>query len=199
MSRRGGLNLPYDELLMLLKKGFTLIELIMVMAIIGILAGSGAWLMANTIKNSVFIPNQLNMDKLVKDALDIMVEGDSQAKGLRFSRIITAISATRVDFINGDGDTVYFRLDTVGNKLYRSINGAAEVVLPYYSNVAGITLAGKSGTLFTYYDSTNAVTATAVNVRKIKIILIAKTGTGLYNDWQGSSEQATSVTVDKMQ
>ncbi len=181
------------------KKAFTLIEILMVIAIIGILAGSGAWLMANTIKNSVFIPNQLNMDKLAKDALDIMVEGDSQAQGLRFSRAITAIAANRVDFIDGGSKTVYFRLDTTTSKLYRSINGAVEVALPYYSGLAGIAIAGKAGTLFTYYDSNDAVTAVLANVRRIQMILIAKTGSGLYNDWQGSSEQATSIAVNKLQ
>jgi len=180
-------------------KGFTLIELIMVMAIIGILAGAGAWMMAYTVKNSVFIPNQLNMDKLATDALNIMIDGDSQAKGLRFSRVITAITANRVDFVNQDVQTIYYRLDTGTNKLYRSINAAGETAIPYYSSVTGISLSGKSGTLFTYYDSADAVTATAANVRRIQMILVAKIGTGLYNDWQGSSEQATSIAVDRLQ
>ena len=184
---------------MIPRRSFTLIELLMIIAIIGILAGSGAWLMSNTIKNSVFIPNQLNMDKLTKDALDIMIEGDNQAQGLRFSRIITAITANRIDFVDGGGKTVYFRLDTVGNKLYRSINGAAEVALPYYSGLAGIAITGKAGALFTYYDSADAVTAVPANVRRIQMILIAKTGTGSYNDWEGNSEQATSINVEKLQ
>lgn len=184
---------------MKIKRGFTLIELIMVLSIIGILAGAGAWIMAYTVKNSVFIPNQLGMDKLATDALNIMVEGDAQAKGLRFSRAITAINANRVDFIDGDGKTVYFRLDTGTNKLYRSINGSAEQALPAYSSAAGLNLSGKSGALFSFYDATGAVTATAANVRRIQIILIAKSGTGLYNDWQGQSEQATSVQVNKLQ
>jgi len=181
------------------KRGFTFIEIIMVIAIIGILAGAGAWLMAYTVKNSVFIPNQLNMDKLVKEALDIMIEGDKQAQGLRFSRVITTANANQVNFINGAGTAVYFRLDTGTSKLYRSINGAAEVAIPTYSGTAGITMNGKSGTLFTYYDSTNTITSTAANVRRIQMILIAKTGTGLYNDWEGSSEQATSINVEKLQ
>jgi len=184
---------------MLLKKAFTLIELLMVMAIIGILAGSGAWLMSNTIKNSVFIPNQLNMDKLGKDALDIMVEGDSQAQGLRFSRAITAIAVNRVDFVDGASRIVYFRWDTAANKLYRSISGGAEVALPYYSGLAGIAISGKTGTLFTYYDSADALTAIPANVRRIGIILIVKSGTGLYNDWEGLSEQTTSISVEKLQ
>lgn len=180
-------------------KGFTLIEAVMLILIIGVLAGAGAGIMAYTVKNSVFIPSQLNMDKLAHDALNIMIDGDSQAKGLRFSRGITAITANRVDFVNQDLQSIYYRWDTGTNKLYRSINAAAEASLPYYSNVAGISLSGKSGSLFTYYDLADDLTATADNVRRIRMIIIAKTGTGLYNDWEGSSEQATSIAVDRLQ
>ena len=176
-----------------------MIELIMVIAIIGVLAGAGAWIMAYTVKNSVFIPNQLNMDKLANDALDIMIDGDAQAKGLRFSRVITAIAANQVDFTNQDSVAMRYRLDTNTNKLYRKIGAAAETNLPYYSSAASIALSGQSNVLFTYYDSAQAVTATAANVRRIRIILIAKTGTGLYNDWQGQSEQASSVSIGRLQ
>lgn len=181
------------------KRGFTFIELIMVIAIIGILAGAGAWIMAYTVKNAVFIPNQLGVDKLLSDALNVMVEGDSQAKGLRFSRAITAINANRVDFFDGDGKTVYFRLDTGANKLYRSINGAAEQAVPVYSSAPGLSLSGKNGALFSYYDANGAPTAAETNVRRINMILVAKTGSGLYNDWQGQSEQTSSVAVKRLQ
>jgi len=184
---------------MMLKKGFTLVELIMVIAVIAVLAASSSWIMAYTVKNSVFIPNQLGMDKLAKDALDIMIDGDAQAKGLRFSRIITALAANRVDFIDGDGKTVYFRLDSGTNKLYRSINGGVEANIPSYSSLSGLNLSGKSGSLFTYYDLANAVTANPAGVRRILMILIAKSGTGLYNDWEGQSEQASSVAFNKLQ
>lgn len=182
-----------------LSGGFTLIELLMVIAIIGVLAGAGSWIMAYTVKNSVFIPNQMGMDKLANDALNIMIEGDGQAHGLRFSRIITNISATRVDFINQDAHAVYYRWDNAANKLYRSINGGVEANIPGYSGTAGLTLSGKSGTMFTYYDSTEVIMANAANVRRIKIILVAKSGTGLYNDWQGSSEQVSSISVYRLQ
>lgn len=172
----------------------------MLLLIIAVLAASTSWLMALAVKNSVFIPNQLNMDKLSADALNIMAEGDGQAKGLRFARVISAIAVNQVTFINQDGVTIIYRWDTGTDKLYRKIGAAAEALIPSYSsNMTGVTLSGKSGTLFTYYDSADAVTATAADVRRIRMILIAKSGTGLYNDWQGQSEQATSVAVKKLQ
>ena len=134
------------------------------------------------------------------DALDIMIEGDGQAKGLRFARVISAIAVNQVTFVNQDSVTIIYRWDTGLNKLYRKIGAAAETVIPaYLSNLSGVTLSGKSGTLFTYYGANEAITATAVNVRRIRMILIAKSGTGLYNDWEGQSEQASSVSIDRLQ
>jgi len=179
--------------------GFTLIEFLIVILIIGILSGAGAWLMAYTIKNSVVIPNQLNMDKLALDALRIMIEGDSKAKGLRFSRAITSAQSNRVDFINQDSVSVYYRLNTGSNKLYRSISGGPEEVVPFYAGASGISLSSPSGSLFTYYDANEAATTTAANVRRLKMALISKTGTGAYENWEGQSEQASSIAVKRFQ
>jgi prepilin-type N-terminal cleavage/methylation domain-containing protein len=181
-------------------RGFSFIELIMVIAIIGVLSGAGAWIMVYTVKNSVFIPNQLNMDKLANDALEVMIEGDAQARGLRFARVISGIAVNQVTFINQDDLAIIYRWDAGTNKLYRKIGAGAEAVMPAYaSGLTGVTLSGKSGALFTYYDTNEAVTATAANVRRIRMIIIAKTGSGLYNDWQGQSEQASSVTINRLQ
>ena len=177
----------------------TLIELVMTMLIIAILAGVGAWLMFYTIKNAVYIPNQLNMDKLAADALDIMIEGDSQAKGLRTSRALTTAQANQVNFVNQDNWAIYYRLDTGTSKLYRSISSGPESPIPAYSNVSGITLSGQSGTLFTYYDANEAVTSIAANVRRINMTLIAQTGTGSYANWQGKSQQSSSIATKRLQ
>lgn len=196
---------------MILKKGFTLIELIMIMVIVGVLAGSGAWLMTNTIQNSVFIPNQLNMDKLASDALNIMVEGNARRNaggtllsgtgGLRFAKAISAISPTQLTFENQEGPngspngiSVTYRWDTGQNRLFRTVGLIPEAQIPAYSaNMPGVTLNGS----FTYFDANGAETAVAANVRLIRMILIAQTGNGEYNSWQGSSEQATAIAVKK--
>ena len=178
---------------------FTLIELITVMAIIAILSVSGSWLMVNLVKNSVFIPNQLNMDMLASDALNIMIEGDGRARGLRFSKAITSISGNnQLSFVNQDGQNIQYRLDTGVNKLYRLISAGPEAPVPYYLT-SGINIDGKNSKFFTYYDAGDTETTNPVLVRRVKIAVIAKTGTGSYADWEGQSDQSSSIAVGKFQ
>jgi prepilin-type N-terminal cleavage/methylation domain-containing protein len=175
------------------KKAFTLIELIMVMAIIGILAVAGAWIMTYFVENSVYIPNQLSADLTANEALKIMVEGDSTAKGLRFTQGVTAITSNNnFTFTNQTGQSINYTLNTGTNLLFRSINGGTAAQIPYY---AGVNIFGQSGSLFTYYDAGEVVTAVPANVRRIAINLIAQTGNGSFSSWQGQSTQSTSIAV----
>lgn len=177
--------------------GFTLIELIMVIVIIAIISGGGAYIMSYLIQSAVFIPNKLNMDMLASDALNIMIEGDVQAKGLRFSQSVTDIQPFQITFNNQDNQIINFQLDTLSDKLYRSIDGNPAALIPYYIPPSGINLTGKNGQLFLYYDGNDAITANPVDVRRIAISLIAMTGSGDFNQWQGKSELSSAIAVKR--
>ncbi len=177
-------------------KGFTLIELIITILIIGVLSFVGAHMMSFLIQGSVFIPSQLNMDMLASDALEIMIEGDDQARGLRFCRSISTVLPNEIIFRNENNQTIRFRL--VGSaptiRLVRSINGGVEQSVPYYSPL-GVTVSGTSNQIFTYYDANETVTNNPANVRWIAISLGAQMGSGTFANWQGRSSFSTSVAV----
>jgi len=180
-------------------RGFTFIEAMMVMVIIGVIAASGAYVMLYVVQNSVFIPNKLNVEMIGQDLLDIMLEGDPSAKGLRLSNSITTASANTVGFINTTGQTVEFLWDGVAKRINRRINGASWIIVPGYVPT-GVYIDRKgASSVFTYYDANEAQTSTPANVRRIKIEFKVTSGTGVYSDWQSEAEFSSSMAVRKFQ
>lgn len=182
------------------KRGFSLIELVMTILIIGILTALGASLLVFGLENSVFTPNSLNMDMLAQEAIGKIVDGDNLAKGLRFSRQITASADNSVGFVDQDGKNVVITLDTLNNRLSRTINSLNDPTFLYYAANSRVNIVtGRKGRLFTYYDSSENTTTTAANVRRVEVNLVARTSSGIFQNWQGSVEQSSSVRVPKFQ
>ncbi len=177
------------------RRGFTLIEMVMTVLIIGILTVGAAYLMPQVLKNTFYLPNQVQADTAAASALEIMVEGDKEAFGLRFSENITTASGNTVAFTDQNGVAMQFRLDASG-MLYRKIGSGAEAVIPYFMP-ADMTFAGAGGSLFTYYDAANGVTAVVADIRRVDINLIAQVGTGSFDKMEGRSQQSTSIKVNK--
>jgi len=179
-------------------KGFTLVELVMVVVLLGVLSMAGYHIMTFSIQHSFYLPHQLEADLAAAEALEIMVEGDSATvRGLRFCSAVTAIAANQVNVTDQDGAALQFRLDTGTGKLYRKIGTTgAETLAPYFMpNSVIFSGGGTGGALFTYYDSADVVTADYTLVRRIQIDLIATQGSGSIDSYGGVSRQSTSVRV----
>jgi hypothetical protein len=169
-------------------------ELVMIILITSLLAVAGLHIMQFTVRNTFYLPNQVQADLVAAEALEILVEGDSTAKGLRFCKAVTTASANQVVVTNQDDETITYNLS--GGSLYRTVDPGAPVMVPYFK-AGDMTLAGVGGSLFTYYDSAEAVTAVPANVRRIIINLIAQNGAGSSDKYEGYSQQSTSVKVNK--
>jgi prepilin-type N-terminal cleavage/methylation domain-containing protein len=183
--------------------GFTLIELVMVILITALLSVAGVHIMQFVVRNSFYLPNQVQADLVAAEALEIIVEGDDQAKGLRFCKAVTTAEANRIIVTNQgvltnlDNQTITYNLS--GGVLYRTIAPGAATKIPYFMAAdMTITGSGAGGALFTYYgvnDTLLTQPVTAANVRRIDINLIAQNGAGSSDKYEGTSHQDTSVKV----
>lgn len=157
----------------LFKKSFTLIELVLVIAVIGILAGAGSWLFVYWVENFTTIPEQTNVSSALSDILWLAVDGDDQAGGVRFSQAITQADDNQINFTDQSGNSV--AIQVLANKVYRSINGGGNSLIPYYAP-EDLNLSGRGGQTFEYYDASDIITAVPSLVRRVNISLSASMG-----------------------
>ena len=195
-------------------RGFTLIELVMIILITSVLALAGVHLMQFVVRNSFFLPNQVHADMVAAEALEIIVEGDGQAKGLRFCRNVSIATATQVAVTNQgvlstqDPQTITY--DLTGGTLTRAIQtfggGTTTSNIPYFmATDMVISGTGPSNALFTYFDKSDMeltqpiLPANLPNIRRINIDLKAQNGTGSSDKYEGTSQQSTSIKVSRYQ
>ena len=154
------------------RQGYTLIELIVVIVIVAAIAVLGVSLFYFFTDVFFIVPGEINVDIIVNNIFSTMIEGDDEAKGLRYAETIDTIEDNRVVFTNEDGQSVEFKI--LDSKLKRSIDDGDEENVPYYIP-DDISITGEDGTLFTYLDSAEAETGTAGDVRRIVIRINAAT------------------------
>jgi prepilin-type N-terminal cleavage/methylation domain-containing protein len=155
------------------KKGFTLTEVVVTLAVIAVLAGAGSWMLVFLIDNFVYLPPRIAVDTAVSDSLNLIAEGDHKAQGLRFARSFKTINPDQVEFTDSNDNDVRFRL--FKGSLYRRVNNDSEETLPYYADSIGLSFSGPGGgVIFTYYDAQGNPTANATLVKHINISLIGQ-------------------------
>jgi hypothetical protein len=150
------------------------------------------------LQDAAFIPQKLNIDMMLQDAMDNILEGDSQARGLRFCKYVITAEPNQLTFVNQDNQRIRYRLSTLTLKLYRSIDGSADALIPYYSK-AGMDINGLQDAAFRYYDANESAATNPLDVRRIVVGLETRSKAGAYAGWQCDAAASTSVALKRFQ
>ncbi|MFA6349457.1 MAG: type II secretion system protein [Candidatus Omnitrophota bacterium] len=137
-----------------LVRGFTLIELVMVMVLVGILAGIGVPMLMQTVDAWSF--NSQFQDNSVFSAIVAMNRMSREIRRLKDDASVTAATASQFSFDDINSNAITF--DLSGNTLMRNTDGLSDYV---------------SSLSFTYYDDNDAVIAVPIispntNIRRIQ-------------------------------
>lgn len=135
----------------MLKKGFTLIELIFVIVILSIIAAIGSRVMGSAFNSYKDNQGIVSADEQGRLALEKMIR---DIHGINSNTSITTFTASALTFTNVSGASVAYTLS--GTNLQRN----------------GVTLAsGVNSLTFGYYGTTGAVTAVASSIAYIDVTL----------------------------
>lgn len=150
-------------------RGYTLIELIMVMVIIGVLVGIGAPALLETVNAWSFASKF--QDFAVQSAITATNRMSREIRRLKDDNSISTADVSQLDFTDLSSNAISYTRN-VGNVLLRNTDGLCD-------NVTALT--------FTYYDDSDVQLATPVsaanrpNIRRITVALSILAGTNTLN------------------
>ncbi len=137
------------------KKGVTLVEIVIVVAIVGILASAFSSVMVPTMNFLYYFPQSSRVNAAGADLLQIITEGDDKAEGLRFAGPPCAIGGAggggaRITEASTSGSTStltynYALADYCGSSAARI---AKTVTLTYDSSLGTVTRSVDGGTAY---------------------------------------------------
>ena len=145
--------------------GFTLVELIMVMVILGIIAATGAQMMGNGFKAYFTGKDITEMDGQARVALERMTR---ELRSVRAPTDLTLVPANEITFVDVDGAAIRYCMGAVG--------GCPGVAGDLTRNAQPLS-SGISNLAFTYLDRAASATAAASAVYYIGVSFTATQGT----------------------
>lgn len=164
------------------KKGFTLIELILVIVILGIVGAIGAGFLYPVVNLYFFAPAQAKTENVGNMIVDTVIEGDTAAKGLRAIQSISSAANTSISYTDADGRSVSLTWSNSTYSLTRTTT-LETAALPKLYPATDVSLDGQSsGVIFKYYDvngnQLSSPVATPGQITQIKLDWVFKTGSG---------------------
>lgn len=180
----------------------TLVELIITMVVVGIISVSAAAFFIPMANLFFYLPSQLMVEQTAQTVIDIIVEGDRDAEGLRYAKSIESADEDELTFVTSGGDTVNYSWDATERRIYRNINIQGERLIPY-SYYGGIIVKGASSDseIFQYYNSSASKMQAPVSISSLSLIesvrmhLIIQAGEGNIKANQGKIEIKTGVDI----
>lgn len=145
------------------KRGFTLIELIMVITIVGIIGGVIAPFVANSINYWILVKDEREVISSARLALNRMVREIRQIKD---TASITAFTDTDFAFtrLKADGSEETVRFYQSGSSLLRNTRELSD------------KLQGPGGLTFRYLDENGDTTGTQSDIRMVRVQLTLQSG-----------------------
>ena len=190
------------------KKAATIIELVVTILILTIIGSASVAFFVPVANILFYSPSQLMVDQTAQELISILVEGDNQAKGLRFTKSISVdADEDDITFTTWDGDKVKYRWDATEKRIYRKINRQGEALVPasYYlvpaSYYGDITVIGQSSDaeIFQYYDVSASKLSVPVsdetNIEAIRMDLTLVAGSGIVKEHKGRIDVKSGVDI----
>jgi len=186
-------------------KGFTLVELIVTIAVLAIIAVVLAGILVTFMRIFLYLPREMKAKTIAHDISELSIEGEPNKPGMRYAASLTNATTTTITYISGyptsaDQVTMTFTYDTINDRVQRTVGASAAETIPYY-DTPEISVACPSDVFFKYYDSSgnqiaNPNTQALRNtIRRVEMTYTVMTGTGNFNSAQSSYITTSGVDI----
>ncbi|MFC1674544.1 hypothetical protein ACFL1K_01425 [Candidatus Omnitrophota bacterium] len=193
------------------KKGATLIELIIMILVLAIIGATISGTVLYFAQLFMYGPRKLDTQKIAQELANIIIEGDENVRGARYSRQVLDADATQYSYTYGypavaNQLSVRFRWDATDKHIYRSTSTdggsswSSGSVVPYYMP-SSITIDGKdaASVIFTYKRADDSDWTPGVDpltaIRRLILGISFTSGTGSFSNFEGFTDITSSVEI----